>query len=199
MKRESRSADSADGFSFLKKNEELNEQICETFIFFPGICLIVACTGHQIKGYEINGSAPLPEFEGKMVYMKDVSNGQPVDSAEIIHGKFDFSDTVTIVSPVVKVLSIRANKSGLEYRLPVVIENGSIQAYISDVVCTGGTMLNERMQDFLMAVDEYSTACENKQTEQIKFGFADLLKKYIEINDDNAVGEYIRTAYRSSL
>ena len=27
MKRESRSADSADGFSFLKKNEELNEQI----------------------------------------------------------------------------------------------------------------------------------------------------------------------------
>ena len=167
--------------------------------FLPGICLIVACTGHQIKGYEINGSAPLPEFEGKMVYMKDVSSGQPVDSAEIIRGKFDFSDTVTIVSPVVKVLSIRANKSGLEYRLPVVIENGSIQAYISDVVCTGGTMLNERMQDFLMAVDEYSTACENKQTEQIKSGFADLLKKYIEINDDNAVGEYIRTAYRSSL
>lgn len=90
--------------------------------FLPGICLIVACTGHQIKGYEINGSAPLPEFEGKMVYMKDVSSGQPVDSAEIIHGKFDFSDTVTIVSPVVKVLSIRASKSGLEYRLPVVIE-----------------------------------------------------------------------------
>lgn len=118
----------------------------------------------------------MPEFEGKMVYMKDFSSGQLVDSAEIVHGKFDFSDTVTIVSPVVKVLSIRAGKSGLEYRLPVVIENGSIQAYISDVVCTGGTMLNERMQDFLMAVDEYSTACENKQTEQIKSGFADLLK-----------------------
>lgn len=36
MKRESRSADSAGGFSFLKKNEELNEQICETFIFSSG-------------------------------------------------------------------------------------------------------------------------------------------------------------------
>ena len=122
--------------------------------FLPGICLIAACAGHQIKGYEINGSAPLPEFEGKMVYMKDASSGQPIDSAEIIHGKFAFADTVTIVSPVVKVLSIRASKSGLEYRLPVVIENGSIQADISDMVCTGGTMLNERMQDFLMAVDE---------------------------------------------
>ena len=89
-------------------------------------------------------------------------SGHRIDSAEIIHGKFDFSDTGTIVSPVVKVLSIRASKSGLEYRLPVVIENGSIQAYISDVVCTGGTMLNERMQDFLMAVDEYSTACREQ-------------------------------------
>lgn len=54
--------------------------------------------------------------------MKDASSGQPVDSAEIIHGKFAFADTVTIVSPVVKVLSICASKSGLEYRLPVVIE-----------------------------------------------------------------------------
>ena len=55
------------------------------------------------------------------------------------------------------------------------------------------------MQDFLMAVDEYSTACENKQTEQIKFRICGFIEKYIEINDDNAVGEYIRTAYRSSL
>ena len=48
-------------------------------------------------------------------------------------------------------------------------------------------------------VEMYFRLRENKQTEQIKSGFADLLKKYIEINDDNAVGEYIRTAYRSSL
>ncbi len=132
--------------------------------------------------------------------MKDASSGQPIDSAEIIHGKFAFADTVTIVSPVVKVLSIRASKSGLEYRLPVVIENGSIQADISDVVCTGGTMLNERMQDFLMAVDEYSTALREQAngTDKIRIcGFIE--KKYIEINDDNAIGEYIRTAYRSSL
>ena len=117
---------------------------------------------------------------------------------------FDAFYQIEQVTQFIVIRDIQFGGSGnqqfaLEYRLPVVIENGSIQAYISDVVCTGGTMLNERMQDFLMAVDEYSTACENKQTEQIKSGFADLLKKYIEINDDNAVGEYIRTAYRSSL
>lgn len=90
MKRESRSADSADGFSFLKKNEELNEQICETFIFSSGNMPDSGLRRAQIKGYEINGSTPLPEFEGKMVYMKDFSSGQLVDSAEIVHGKFDF-------------------------------------------------------------------------------------------------------------
>jgi len=159
----------------------------KTHRFSPFVSLVLACAFIFILPLS-SGCAP-----------KQLSRTEYLMDTVVSVKLFDFSDTVTIVSPVVKVLSIRASKSGLEYRLPVVIENGSIQAYISDVVCTGGTMLNERMQDFLMAVDEYSTACENKQTEQIKSGFADLLKKYIEINDDNAVGEYIRTAYRSSL
>ncbi|KAA5447195.1 hypothetical protein F2Y34_14420 [Bacteroides caccae] len=34
---------------------------------------------------------------------------------------------------------------------------------------------------------------------QIKSGFSDLLKKFIEINSDNAIGEYICSVYRSSL
>ena len=92
-----------------------------------------------------------------------------------------------------------ASKTGLEYRLPVVIENGTIKASISEVVCTKGTLLNERMQDFLLAVDEYSATCTDKPVEQIKVGFTELLKKYIEINNDNVIGSYIRTAYRSSL
>lgn len=152
-----------------------------------------------MKGYKIEGSAPLPEFEGKMVYMKDVSTDLPLDSAEIINGKFAFADTTKVEIPIVKILSIHASKMGLEYRLPVVIENGSIQACVSDVVCTKGTALNEQMQDFLLAVDAYSATCTGRSVEQIKSGFSDLLKKYIEINRDNAIGEYIQTAYHSSL
>ena len=168
--------------------------------YLLGLGLLVgACSGHQLKGYEIDGTAPLPEFEGKMVYMKDACTDLHVDSAKITNGKFVFTDTTTIVSPVVKILSIPTRHLGLEYRLPVVLENGTIQAAISDIVCTKGTMLNERMQDFLMAIDEYSATCTDKQGEQIKSGFSDLLKKFIEINNDNAVGEYIRSAYRSSL
>lgn len=158
-----------------------------------------ACSSRQMKGYEIDGTVLLPEFEGKKVYMKDAGTDLPVDSAEIINGKFVFTDTATIVSPVVKILSIPTRRPGFEYRLPVVLENGTIQADISNIVCTGGTILNERMQDFLLAIDEYSATCAGKPLEQIKSGFSDLLKKFIEINNDNAVGEYIRTAYCSSL
>ena len=88
---------------------------------------------------------------------------------------------------------------GLEYRLPVVIENVTIKASIADVVCTEGTMLNERMQDFLLAIDAYSAACTDKPVEQIKSGFSELLKRYIEMNNDNVIGTYIQTVYRSSL
>lgn len=92
--------------------------------FFIGVLVLGACS--QIRGYRIDGSAPLPEFEGKMVYMKDVSTDAPVDSARIINGKFAFADTTKIENPVIKILSIHASKMGLEYRLPVVIENGTI-------------------------------------------------------------------------
>ena len=165
--------------------------------FFFGVLVSVACS--QIGGYRIDGSAPLPEFEGKMVYMKDGSTDAPVDSARIINGKFAFADTTKIENPVIKILSIHASKMGLEYRLPVVIENGTIKASIADVVCTEGTMLHERMQDFLLAIDAYSAACTDKPVEQIQSGFSELLKRYIEMNNDNVIGTYIQTAYQSSL
>lgn len=73
---------------------------------------------------------------------------------------------------------------GLEYRLPVVIENGTIKASIADVVCTEGTMLNERMQDFLLAIDAYSAACTDKPVEQIQSGSRNYIKRYIEMNNE---------------
>ena len=56
-----------------------------------------------------------------------------------------------------------------------------------------------RMQDFLLAIDAYSAACTDKPVEQIKSGFSELLKRYIEMNNDNVIGTYIQTVYRSSL
>lgn len=165
--------------------------------FIIGVLVLGACS--QTKGYKIEGSAPLPEFEGKMVYMKNVSTNTPLDSAKIVNGKFAFNDTATVKSPSIKILSINTGNMGLEYRLPVVLENGVIRATISEIICTEGTVLNDRMQDFLLAIDDYSTGNVDKSAEQVKSGFSDLLRRYIEINNDNVISHYIKEAYRSSL
>ena len=51
----------------------------ELLPFFIGVLVMGACS--QMKGYKIEGSAPLAEFEGKMVYMKDASTNSLIDSA----------------------------------------------------------------------------------------------------------------------
>ena len=43
-----------------------------------------------MKGYKIEGSAPLAEFEGKMVYMKDASTNSLIDSALRTRERFFF-------------------------------------------------------------------------------------------------------------
>ena len=54
----------------------------ELLPFFIGVLVMGACS--QMKGYKIEGSAPLAEFEGKMVYMKDASTNSLIDSARIV-------------------------------------------------------------------------------------------------------------------
>lgn len=161
------------------------------------VLILGACT--SINGYQIKGTAPLPAFEGKMVYLKDAYNNVAYDSARITKGQFSFADTTEVAEPQVRILSIHANDGGLEYRLPIVLENGVIEATISDVVSTGGTLLNDDMQDFLFAIDAYSATCTDKPVEQIKTGFAELLKQHIENNKDNIISTYIPKAYQEAL
>lgn len=167
------------------------------FVLFIILALAeIACSSPQ--GYRIEGRA-MTELEGRTVYLKDAYTDKAQDSTKVVNGKFTFSNTTEVTEPEIKILSVRAHGFGFEYRLPVVLENGNIKASLATLVCTGGTPLNERMQDFLMAVDEYSTTCAKQPTEQIKKGFADLLRKYIGLNRDNVISRYISTSYRTAL
>ena len=106
----------AGGFSFFSRRNKSPMNRCIRLLpFFIGVLVLGACS--QIKGYRIDGSAPLPEFEGKMVYMKDVSTDAPVDSARIINGKFAFADTTKIENPVIKILSIQIGRASCRERV----------------------------------------------------------------------------------
>lgn len=161
------------------------------------VLILGACT--SIKGYQIKGTASLPVFEGRMVYLKDAYNNVTYDSARITKGQFAFADTAEVAEPQVSILSIHTKDASLEYRLPIVIENGVIEATISNVVSTGGTPLNDDMQDFLLTIDAYSATCIDKSLEQIKSGFTALLKQSIEKNKDNIISAYITKAYQEAL
>ncbi|MEG1660683.1 MAG: DUF4369 domain-containing protein [Bacteroides sp.] len=170
-------------------------------LFLQAVVLVLlasACS--STPGYTIQGIATNPAFEGKTVYLKDAYNNQIVyDSVTVKGGKFQFADTTAISEPYVRVLSLHLSEGGLDYRLPVIFENGSIEATLGDIVGVVGTKTNDKLQDFLRAVDEYSATCTNKSVEDIKTGFADLLKQHILDNSDNQVGVYIFKSYPSAL
>lgn len=162
------------------------------------VLLLSACS--TTPGYQIQGISTSSAFDGKTVYLKDAyDNNLLLDSTVVADGKFYFADTARVDVPKVLMLSIHTSEGGLDYRLPVVLENGVIEATMGEVVKTTGTKLNDKMQDFLLAVDAYSATCTDKSVEEIKSGFAELLKKHILDNKESMVGVYIFKSYTSAL
>lgn len=170
-------------------------------LFLQSVVMLLLCSAcSSTPGYQIQGISTNPEFNGKKVYLKDAYDGKILlDSTLIVNGKFGFADTTRLDVPKVLMLSIHTSEGGMEYRLPVVLENGVIEATMGEIVGTAGTKLNDKMQDFLLAIDTYSATCTDKSVEEIKSGFAELLKKHILDNKENMVGVYIFKSYPSAL
>lgn len=165
------------------------------------VALLSACSADP--GCKIQGFAQDKGFEGKTVFLLDPLNDDKVcDSTVVKQGKFTFSDPKNIDAPYVRVISVSEDNTGLASRLPVVFENGEVEAVMGDVVCTSGTDLNDKMQDFLLAVNKLSATMmldENCTVDQIKGKFAAFLKENITEHADNIIGVYICKAYQSSL
>lgn len=162
--------------------------------------LIAACSASP--GYKIDGTVKDASFEGKIVYLKDSYNRSKIyDSVQIAHGKFHFSDSTGIISPYMRLLSLPAHESGA-YELPVVIENGHIRAEVGEIICTSGTALNDKLQDFLLGMDEFQDAMyKNKDFDEkrVMKHFSDFLEGHITTNADNIVGVYIYKVYQRLL
>ena len=82
--------------------------------------------------------------------------------------------------------------------LPVVTEKGVVKVVLGELVLTSGTDLNDRLQDFLLAVDRFGDEMAGKGEShgKIKKDFSVLLESSILQNKDNEVGVYI---FRSDL
>lgn len=177
----------------------------KNILFLPALilCVLLAGACSPERGYRINGFAEASGFEGRTVYLTDMqSNGIRYDSAVVQNGRFLFSDSVEVTRPYIRVLSIQIPDSIMPYCLPVVIENGQITAQLGNLVCTSGTNLNDKLQDFLWGMDQFISSISKHRewsADDVKSNFADYFVEHISANADNVVGVYIYKVYHSNI
>ena len=167
------------------------------------LCMVVMAACSPSPGYRIYGMAKDSRFEGKTVYLTDMqSNAIRYDSTVVKNGKFEFADSVDVAVPYIRVLSVQIPDSIMPYCLPVVIENGNITALLGDRICTSGTGLNDRLQDFLLGLDEFISSISKHpewSADDVRSNFTDYFIRHIEANAGFIVGAYIFKTYRPNI
>lgn len=165
--------------------------------------------------YHIEGFSNIPSLDGKMVYLRMMDlDGTVVDSAEIVHGTFKMSGAV---DSVMMVMMYKDN----EPISPLVLEDGDISFNLSFCeVEMGGTPLNDKLNDFIVAkrkYDSHISRLDTKLAQDIMDGasydtaksgiepecghltdeFDGYVKNFIEQNFDNvlAMGVYTLICY----
>lgn len=149
--------------------------------------------------YKIKGMVRDTHLNGRMVYLRNVANPSIIyDSTEIRNGRFSFSGKERS-GIVVRELYTTVDNGYVNY-LPVVLEPGTITVLLDSVVCTSGTPLNDKLQDFLLAKDKFYdgdfTGCSK---EDIILRFGDFLVKQIKEYIHTPIGKYIYVSYSGYL
>ena len=150
----------------------------------------------------LTGRVTLDGYEGRKVYLETTgANALKVDSATVAEGRFalTFNDSVPQVYRLVLTAS---DDDQFPITLPVVSEKGHVQVVMGELVLTSGTPLNDTLQDFLLAVSNFTDKAmqqEKPDMQQVKDDFAKLVEGAVMKNIDNPVGVYIFRAYSRNL
>ena len=124
------------------------------------VLTVCACTSVP-KGCTIEGTVKDKSYEGKQVYLRHALTPETYDSTIVKNGTFRF--TLGETSPEVSLLVLKASSDDLfPVTLPVVTEKGVVKVVLGELVLTSGTDLNDRLQDFLLAVDRFGDEMAGK-------------------------------------
>lgn len=181
----------------------MRRRTCFSWMFLQAVLLLAVCfcsCTPAPKGCVIKGNVKAEGYEGKTVYLCSPHTPAVLDSASVQDGKFSFN--LGEVETDVLLLKLKSSPDdSFPVTLPVVTENGTVKVVLGETVFTSGTPLNDKLQDFLLAVSRFSDemAGSGKAIEKVRAEFMHLLQASILQNRDNRVGVYIFRAYSSRL
>jgi len=150
----------------------------------------------------LTGRVTLDGYEGRKVYLETTgANALKVDSATVAEGRFalTFNDSVPQVYRLVLTAS---DDDQFPITLPVVSEKGHVQVVMGELVLTSGTPLNDTLQDFLLAVSNFTDKAmqqEKPDMQQVKADFAKLVEGAVMKNIGTPVGAYIYRTHSDKL
>ena len=176
---------------------------CILSVLFSVVVLSSCGGGGSTAATEgLTGRVTLDGYEGRKVYLETTgANALKVDSATVAEGRFalTFNDSV----PQVYRLVLTASDDDLfPITLPVVSEKGHVQVVMGELVLTSGTPLNDTLQDFLLAVSNFTDKAmqqEKPDMQQVKADFAKLVEGAVMKNIGTPVGAYIYRTYSDKL
>ena len=171
---------------------------------FLSALLICSCGGgnKEVTGTAVKGRVTLEGYEGRYVYLETTTpESSKVDSTLVEDGRFSFN--LNDSTPQVYQLVLKGSDNDVfPITLPIVSEKGTLGVTLGEYVLTSGTPLNDKLQDFLLAVSSFA----DKQMqggeldmEKIQKDFATLVEGHILMNIDNPLGSYIFENYRGKL
>lgn len=181
----------------------MRRRTCFSWMYVQAFLLLLACLCSCTpapKGCAIKGNVRAEGYEGKTVYLCNPHTSAVLDSVSVQDGKFSFS--LGEVGTDVLLLKLKASADdSFPITLPIVTENGTARVVLGETVFTSGTPLNDKLQDFLLAVSRFSDEMSGsgKEIEKVRTEFMHLLQASILQNRDNRVGVYIFRAYSSRL
>lgn len=164
--------------------------------------LLISCGGNITVAEGLIGNVTMDGYEGRKVYLETTDvNSSIVDSATVVDGKFAFTFNDT-VPQVYRLVLTASDNDRFPITLPVVSEKGQVKVVMGELVLTSGTALNDALQDFLLAVSNFTDKAmkqEEPDMNKVSEGFAKLVEGAVMGNIDTPVGVYIYRSYQSKL
>lgn len=159
------------------------------------VSLLAACSGN---GKYITGAMTNNDYDGCKAYLYTMLPEYRLVDSTVIDGTefgFDIPDTLNLY----KVKVIKDQNDMFPIVVPLVSGEGKVNIYMGDKVVTAGTPVNDRLQDFLLALDGfYETAINSGKTkDEVVNEFKTFLAEQVKFNSNNIVSVYIITEFRS--